>query len=113
MSAVGDRLPASQGAYIRVHSSRTITEAELVKTLLRHEGIGSDVRGESSLGLGFAQYAVWVEARNEARALDALRTLTEPNEEEIHCPYCSEPCPANFERCWKCGGTIPLERVQP
>jgi hypothetical protein len=109
---MADSSPASPKAYVRGHSSRTVTEAELIRTLLQRDGIGAEVRGEASLGLGFAQYDVWVEARNEARALEAIRTLTEANQQEIRCSYCSELCPSNFERCWKCGATIPLEGNQ-
>jgi hypothetical protein len=53
---------------------------------------------------------VWVEARNEPRAIEMLRALDEPLQADIVCPDCSEPCPSNFERCWKCGATIPLRR---
>ena len=113
MSDVEDSSPASASAHIRVHSSRTVTEAELGRILLQRDGIGAEVRGESWLGLGFAQCEVWVDARNEARALEALRALTEASREEIRCPSGSEPCPSNFERCWKCGATIPSERTQP
>ena len=109
MIDVEDNSPASPKAYVRVHSSRTVTEAELMRPLLQRDGIGAEVRGEVSLGLGLAQYDVWVEARNEARAIEAIRALAEVSEEEIRCPYCSELCPSNFERCWKCGATIPSE----
>ena len=93
---------------VSVHTSATATQAELVRSLLQNEGIGAEIRG-SSLGLGIGSYGVWVEARNEVRAREVLRTLDDPSPGETLCPNCSEPCPSNFERCWKCGATIPLE----
>ena len=97
-------------AWVRVHSANTITEAELAISVLRHEGIGTELRGEAGARLGVSSYEVWVDDRNEARAHAALRTLEDAGDETlIACPRCSEQNPSNFEQCWKCGTTIPLE----
>lgn len=95
---------------VHVHSSSTVTEAELVMSLLRHGGIGTELHGESGARLGVSGYEVWVDARNEERARELLRELEEGSDETVvACPRCSESTPSHFERCWKCGATIPLE----
>ena len=96
--------------WVLANSCSTITEAELVISLLRQQGIGTELRGESGARLGVSGYEVWVAARNEERARELLRELADERDESlIACPSCSEVSPRNFERCWKCGATIPLE----
>ena len=89
----------------------SVGHAELLVAALGKAGLGSEIRGRHLTAVQAMPVAVWVQARNGARANEVLRELAEKADEgSVVCRGCREENPANFETCWSCGVVLPVER---
>ena len=96
---------------ICVYRGNDATEAYLVRDWLERNGVVAWVRGGALLGaLGQLPFreawpSVWVHARDEANAKDAVRVYRGPA--LVHPPWrcqrCGEENGPAFASCWSCG----------
>lgn len=100
---------------VRIYQGVTPTDAYLVRDWLARNGVTSEMRGESLMGL-HGQVPVtdsfpslWVDASDEERAASLVREFEGPAlvHPEWHCSECSELNPPNFGSCWSCGADRP------
>lgn len=99
--------------WVRVHASRTVAEAHVVRHTLGAAGIDTQVRGEARASLGGeipmsdAMVEVYVPepfAEEARRILDEVEN--DARREPRRCPGCGEENPGHFASCWSCGRAI-------
>lgn len=101
----------------RFYRPGTRIEAYLLRDLLRHRGIEAHVFNEnaqSAMGeipVDVATPEIWLVSDN-ALAWEQARTVVREFEAQkritgvVHCRFCGEENPANFELCWHCGNGL-------
>ena len=56
-----------------------------------------------------AQPQVWLERDDDRERAETLLRTMEAEAAQVgtrHCAACGEESPANFDLCWKCGGSV-------
>lgn len=100
---------------IRVYQAANLPQAYLLAGLLRHAGITVRIFNENAQGgMGDIPFSetypeVWIEsAADFAQASDLVASFEKApvDKGSVFCRACSEENPANFELCWKCGGSL-------
>lgn len=92
---------------------RDYTRVGYFQSLLEAEGIPTFVRNENTVTFmtevpipEFYPALCVIRDEDYDRALQVLKTYAKDDErlsqEEVTCPKCGEPNPANFEVCWSC-----------
>jgi hypothetical protein len=92
-----------------VFSSLVSAEVYLVRSALTREGLNSWVQGDQRAPLAGeipfddARVELYVDPRDEERALDVIEIIRDPTGPDRACPNCNETNPPAFEVCWQCG----------
>ncbi|MCB9553250.1 MAG: DUF2007 domain-containing protein [bacterium] len=95
---------------VQLASRLTTLEAHIVHDALAEQGVATRMRHDGPTAADFpdppSQVELWVRPRDLDRARKVLREMSAAAGENITCPHCAEPVPANFAVCWSCGGTV-------
>ena len=99
----------------KISESPSLVDLRLLANYLENEGIEVAILNEhqgGSPGVPHWALSVWAElwVTNSRQFDEASRLVARYQHELSHntgdewtCPSCSEPNPANFDSCWKCG----------
>lgn len=92
---------------IRINYFRNLLESHGIKTLVKNEIIAG-VEGYAIPA--YLPILCIFEDSQEKQAMDLIKEdmkrSAEASTQEIPCPHCAEPNPANFSNCWSCGSEL-------